>query len=72
MSALPTAAFFRRFALPVHFATAPSGDIGCRPLSSLSTHAIARPRLVAIWGVDADERPVCRWTVQHRVLSAPG
>lgn len=72
MSALPTAAHFRRYALPVHFATASSGAVARRPLDTLSTQAVGRPCLVAIWGVDADERPVCRWTVQHRVVSAPG
>ncbi len=70
MTAVPTLAYFRRHALPVHFLA----DLDMnRPRAALAVAAglPARPQLATSWHAGADGRPVLRWTIvdQASVLS---
>lgn len=62
MAALPSLAYLRRYALPVHYLAerhvGRASGMLARPLLNV------RPRLVAAWHVDAQGRPVCRWTLE--------
>ncbi len=71
MPALPTLAYFRRHALPVHFLA----DLDMnRPRAVLAIAAglPARPQLATSWHAAADGRPVVHWTIVDQASVSSG
>jgi hypothetical protein len=69
MTALPTVAYLRRYALPAHFLA--ELDIRDRPVEpAFRSEPPSCPRLVAAWHINAEGHLTCRWGVE-RVFSVP-
>ena len=68
MAALLNVDVLRQHALPPAFMVQSDAAAGFARDGTVMVGLSARPRLVAVWHLNADGRPVCRWSVSDPAI----